>query len=262
MDKNPGTLGTAVALQHTYSMTRRPDTCNPKNGQSDPLESLNFYRTTTSKKLCMLPETVVEGHFCVAPYQLTDDVIEWTRAKINKIMSDTEVKVFFVDHGSTSLVNMKDLRYIHMDFAYLPLQALSGKMSGIGPPHGQSNWSVEASKTFIKLLDSKPVVATVVEVNHKAGSISALLVDTSSREDVVINQELVQLGLASVLPSLVNKVNQVELEAKEGARGDQQLEDSQTCEEDMTTQERFPEYGTYNYAQWYALKIQQTKQVN
>nr|CAD7437814.1 unnamed protein product [Timema bartmani] len=209
------------------------------NECSQALETLmeamqNFYRTTTSKKLCMIPETIVEGHFCVAPYQLTDDVIEWTRAKINKIMSDTEVKVFFVDHGSTSLVKMKDLRYIHKDFADLPLQALPGKMSGIGPPYGQSNWPVEASKTFIKLLDSRPVVATVVEVNHKARSISALLVDTSSREDVVINQELVQLGLASVLPSLVNKVNQVELETEEDARGDQQLEESQTYEDTTT----------------------------
>nr|CAD7393929.1 unnamed protein product [Timema cristinae] len=204
----------------------------PKQGALDTL--MEAMQTTTSKKLCMLPETVVEGHFCVAPYQLTDDVIEWTRAKINKIMSDTEVKVFFVDHGSTSLVNMKDLRYIHKDFADLPLQALLGKMSGIGPPRGQNNWPVEASKTFIKLLDSRPVVATVVEVNHKARSISALLVDTSSREDVVINQELVQLGLASVLPSLVNKVNQVEIEAKESARGDQQLEESQICEDTTT----------------------------
>nr|CAD7426315.1 unnamed protein product [Timema monikensis] len=148
--------------------------------------------------------------------------------------SDGGNAVFFVDHGSTSLVNMKDLRYIHKDFADLPLQALLGKMSGIGPPRGQNNWPVEASKTFIKLLDSRPVVATVVEVNHKARSISALLVDTSSREDVVINQELVQLGLASVLPSLVNKVNQVEIEAKESARGDQQLEESQICEDTTT----------------------------
>nr|CAD7433477.1 unnamed protein product [Timema monikensis] len=38
--ENPSTLGTRVALQHTYSRIRRPSPRNPKNGQSDPSDSL------------------------------------------------------------------------------------------------------------------------------------------------------------------------------------------------------------------------------
>ena len=42
-----------------------------------------------------------------------------------------EYNVYFIDYGSTGVVNVANMRYLHHEFSHLPAQAIHAKCGGI-----------------------------------------------------------------------------------------------------------------------------------
>jgi hypothetical protein len=75
--------------------------------------------------------TVKIGQYCMAPY-----TGEWHRVCITVVLNIHDVKVLFVDYGTTSRVKKCDLRFMHLDFAAFPIQAIKASLVNFVPAGG------------------------------------------------------------------------------------------------------------------------------
>lgn len=66
-----------------------------------------------------------------------------------------EIQVFYIDYGSSGVVNIDRLRHLHIAFTRLPVQAFLGRVFGIQPYPDQSKWSLESGKVFLNMVKGK-----------------------------------------------------------------------------------------------------------
>jgi Tudor domain. len=71
-----------------------------------------------------------------------------------------------VDYGTKGKVKKSDLRFMHQDFAELPIQALKASLANIIPANGATKWPSSVSKRFLELVSDKDLVAIVSDVDH------------------------------------------------------------------------------------------------
>jgi hypothetical protein len=76
-------------------------------------------------------------------------------------------QVLFVDYGTISRVKKSDLRFMHLDFAEFPIQAIKASLVNLVPAGGAEKWPCEVSKRFLELVSEKSLVASISSVDHE-----------------------------------------------------------------------------------------------
>uniref|UniRef100_A0A8C4NBL6 Tudor domain-containing protein n=1 Tax=Eptatretus burgeri TaxID=7764 RepID=A0A8C4NBL6_EPTBU len=155
---------------------------------------------------------LVPGFPCAAPYGIGTQ--SWHRTLLLRLLRtsagddasmERQACLYFVDYGDTCNVNVSSLRLLRLSFMELPAQAIPAQLSYLHPLGEQ--WSPEARDYLLKLTCERVLMALVV--GHTEGSmgnkgpvkeqgvkLSICLSDTTGKDDVHINDELVKQGFA------------------------------------------------------------------
>ncbi|XP_053369485.1 tudor domain-containing protein 5 isoform X1 [Clarias gariepinus] len=136
-----------------------------------------------------LPETYVRpGQVCcVAP-----DDMWFYRVVIHRLLSPSEVEVYYVDFGGLTTVSRNKLQFLKLDYAQLPAQAVPSVLVGVKPVKGI--WSKEASSSFQKLCYDRTLVAAIH--SYQRNFLLVFLCDTRTEEDLYIHSALQAEGHA------------------------------------------------------------------
>ncbi|CAH3166074.1 unnamed protein product [Porites lobata] len=134
------------------------------------------------------------GIYCIALYE--DEL--YYRAKLVSFKDNFHVEVLYVDYGNLAVVNVRNLRQMEKEFSALSFQAFECMLCEVAPvpsarcPTG--TWSQDATKKFIELAGDRRLVAKVY--SRVRNVLRVDLYDTSTEEDIHINQTLIDYGFA------------------------------------------------------------------
>jgi hypothetical protein len=116
----------------------------------------------------------------------------WYRAEVVGMPTSDIAEVLYVDYGNTGRVPATSLRKPKPHYMTLPAQAIKCRLAHLKP--AGSRWSRQASSLLFQMTKDKPIVAIVTSV--VGGLMSVTLCDTTTEEDIHINDTLVSQGLA------------------------------------------------------------------
>ncbi|KAG7301799.1 hypothetical protein JYU34_014828, partial [Plutella xylostella] len=152
-----------------------------------------YYSTGEGRERWLARGAVRAGHHCAAVFEA-----DWHRALIVKIIDDDFVKVRHVDYGTVARVAVTSLKPLLREYCSLPAQAWRARLAGLRPAGGAggAGWPVAAAAALLQLVRDRRLVGQVYAVDHEERILELFLVDTSTDEDVCINEELITAGLA------------------------------------------------------------------
>ncbi|XP_070385841.1 ATP-dependent RNA helicase TDRD9-like isoform X1 [Dermacentor albipictus] len=132
----------------------------------------------------------------LAPYQGV-----YFRARIEEMLANKLVKVFFLDYGNTENVGVAALRNIdpetHVDVLTTPAQAFECKLAEVRPAalaSGKDQWTKPALEMFSRLVMQQYLVGRVYSVVDNV--VRLHLIVGSGPSQVNVNDELVKRGFA------------------------------------------------------------------
>ncbi|CAG5928314.1 unnamed protein product [Menidia menidia] len=129
---------------------------NYRQKSAELMDSMcRLYQDSANKEVVRNPS---HGLYCAAKAEDGD----FYRAAVTEI-SETKVKVFFVDYGNTEMVDRRDLRPLPVELKKLPQLALKCSLAGVRPKDG--TWSHSASVFFTKAVADK-VLKVLVKGRH------------------------------------------------------------------------------------------------
>ncbi|XP_062868852.1 tudor domain-containing protein 5 isoform X2 [Trichomycterus rosablanca] len=148
---------------------------------------------------------------CVAPRDMW-----FYRVVIYRVISSTEVEVYYADFGDLTTVNRSSLRFLKSCYAELPAQAAPSVLVGVKPIKGV--WTEEAVSSFQRMCYDRTLVAAVH--SYQENFLLIFLCDTHTEEDVYIHTALQAEGHAvACSPAstpVLQQFNPVTLYLKEG----------------------------------------------
>lgn len=118
----------------------------------------------------------------------------WHRCVVTGLNVDKYVEMYFVDFGNTTLVHRKNIRLLRSNQLKLPAQAIQARLAHL-QPH-EEMWTLNARNRLLSLVKNRPLIALVNFEKDRV--LSLVLVDTSTKVDVVLNDLLVTEGYARV----------------------------------------------------------------
>ncbi|XP_033763403.1 uncharacterized protein LOC117344681 [Pecten maximus] len=118
----------------------------------------------------------------------------WHRCVVTALNVDKYVEVYFVDFGNTSLVHRRNIRLLRSKLLKLPAQAIQARLAHLQPLEG--SWTLNARNRFLNLVTNRPLISLVNFEKDRV--LSLVLVDTSTKVDVCLNDLLVTEGYARV----------------------------------------------------------------
>jgi len=119
----------------------------------------------------------------------------WYRGLVTHRYDDCTIDVKFVDYGNSEKTSMAEIRKLPGPCLNLPMQAIPVRLKDINIPENQDNWTEEAIN-FLKItILNKPIV--MISKAIEDGVVLAELCDTSTDEDIYINNLLVERGFAN-----------------------------------------------------------------
>ncbi|XP_074656038.1 tudor domain-containing protein 7B-like [Tubulanus polymorphus] len=119
----------------------------------------------------------------------------WYRVMIKSVLiASSKASALFVDFGDYNLVNLEDIRPLYPSFRLLPRQAFRAGLFGVTPLGDK--WSPEAERRFSELTLDKDLLALVRQ--RLDDKILISLVDTSSDDDICIDEVLLNEGLVGI----------------------------------------------------------------
>uniref|UniRef100_A0AAU7J8K0 Tudor domain-containing protein Tdr24 n=1 Tax=Locusta migratoria TaxID=7004 RepID=A0AAU7J8K0_LOCMI len=145
-----------------------------------------FYQQKQDRYL--LPNyAVLVGQFCVCSH-----INEWHRARIVNASDKELVDVFLIDCGGTVTVSTNNLRYMHKQFSYLPVQSFLANLPDIKPRSG-ADWSTSVCEFFHQETAGKKLFAKVLNVATEKHTVSLKLLDASRNS---ISDKLISNNMA------------------------------------------------------------------
>ncbi|KAF4105894.1 ATP-dependent RNA helicase TDRD9 isoform X3 [Onychostoma macrolepis] len=138
---------------------------------------------------------------CVAPFKDGQQMAKYYRAKVLHILG-SNVEVFFVDFGNSSVVPCSSLRELPSDLMTPPFQAQEFCIAGMGPS-AQSlilggRWSSRARNRFKTLTSGRSAIVSLYSILH--GVMRVDLHISMEAGDVSVADLLVQEGHACHIP--------------------------------------------------------------
>uniref|UniRef100_A0A673GWB2 ATP-dependent RNA helicase TDRD9 n=1 Tax=Sinocyclocheilus rhinocerous TaxID=307959 RepID=A0A673GWB2_9TELE len=138
---------------------------------------------------------------CVAPFKDGQQMAKYYRAKVLHILG-SNVEVFFVDFGNTSVVPCSSLRELPSDLMTPPFQAQEFCIAGMGPSAHSlilgGRWSSRARNRFKTLTSSRSAIVSLYSILH--GVMRVDLHISTEAGDVSVADLLVQEGYARHVP--------------------------------------------------------------
>ncbi|KAK9876258.1 hypothetical protein WA026_012557 [Henosepilachna vigintioctopunctata] len=121
------------------------------------------------------------------------------RTSVLKVINSSSISVFYCDFGYYSSLCLNQLIPLDKEFTLLPYQALKAKLSGIKPK--KNKWSMEDCDYFTELVSRKSFVSVLRDIEkdelYESDPVLKLtLIDTSTEEDIFIDQMLVKKNIA------------------------------------------------------------------
>nr|XP_022323626.1 tudor domain-containing protein 5-like [Crassostrea virginica] len=147
-----------------------------------------------------IPSEMVTVGLIVAAIFPEDE--NWHRCVITGMCPGNYVEVYFVDYGNTCDVHRSNIRFLRSKFLRLPAQAICGRLCNIQCIG--TEWSVESQSCMLRHVMCRPLVA--IATSEKNRVMSLCLCDTSGKDDIHINDVLIQEGHAQFVvdnPDLV-----------------------------------------------------------
>lgn len=124
-----------------------------------------YYSYLEGEEWRLKPSNVVVGYYCAAFF-----LGMWHRAKIVEDLKNNKIKVFFIDYGTVSLMELKDVKFLAKRFGKTPAQVMRASLAYVKPVGHW--WTHEASWDLLSLVSEKILHAYVVDVDRKVGNIS------------------------------------------------------------------------------------------
>ncbi|XP_066293726.1 tudor domain-containing protein 5-like isoform X2 [Branchiostoma lanceolatum] len=171
---------------------------------ADALEELmdkleKVYCSDESRRYKMRPDLIAMGQACVAMFPEDEN---WHRAMITAIPSLDFVTVSFVDYGTIASVPKSALRMLKAEFLHLPIQAVNARLANIQPNSLDKQWTSAARDRLLTLTRDKPLVALVTHLDVQSKTLSLCPCDTTTEQDIHINDTLVSEGHAILCPDV------------------------------------------------------------
>ncbi|CAH1257949.1 TDRD1 [Branchiostoma lanceolatum] len=132
------------------------------------------------------------GELCCALWEMDQ---MWYRAEVVEVVSNSQLKVFFLDYGNTETVTTANTRPIPESFTECPALALHCKLAGVSPVNSD-RWSHKVTAFFKDLTKDKLLMGTPIA--REGVSLSVELKDFAT--GVRVSEEMVQAGAAVFSP--------------------------------------------------------------
>ncbi|KAI0240502.1 hypothetical protein LSAT2_008731 [Lamellibrachia satsuma] len=113
-----------------------------------------------------IPTELNPGDLVLAKYTLDEN---WYRGRVIGVVANDEespsqqkAEVFYVDYGNTEMMPLNRLRMMHRNFLSTPELAVTCSLVDIVPASQNGEWDVEATLTFARMTEDKPMLMTVL----------------------------------------------------------------------------------------------------
>jgi len=117
------------------------------------------------------------------------------------LRKDQRAKVFFVDYGRSTYVDIADIRTINPDHLSLPFQAIECSLADVGPV--KKGWQIEASEKLYKMTKGKELRANVRSNEACRLDVDLFAKNPSNAVWENINEKLMELKLAVSNPTII-----------------------------------------------------------
>ena len=125
-------------------------------------------------------KTFTPGDFVLACYAVDS---MWYRAKVQKVLSDTCMEVFFIDYGNTEQISPVDMVMCPENFLELPVQAIPCSLAFVP---NRDSWPADYKTLLSDLVDGR-ILKMTVEVPSSQGmipSVSLVGLEETGGEDI------------------------------------------------------------------------------
>ena len=124
---------------------------------------------------------------------------DWYRVRITEVLNDNHMTVRLLNYGDLEMVEAMDMSILSKQFMVLPAQAVNARLAGVMPARG--DWGREEEDWWWRIVEGGMFAALVGESWDAGGDLGLelLMYDTSKEEDIVLQEEMVQLGMAKYI---------------------------------------------------------------